>query len=99
MHKDHDSNTMTKTVSKIRKLTEVPTMYATALKEYGKKIYQEGVVADKQNILIDLLKIKFGQSEADEKKILAQPDAAKLDKGLHKIIVAKTRDEVLKCLD
>jgi predicted transposase/invertase (TIGR01784 family) len=95
----HDSNTMTKTVSKIRKLTEVPTMYATALKEYGKKIYQEGAVAEQQNILIDLLKIKFGQAESTAKKVLATSNRVKLEKAIHKFVTAKTRDEVLKCLD
>jgi hypothetical protein len=33
----HDTGEETKTTSKIRKLTEVTSMYATALENYGKK--------------------------------------------------------------
>jgi predicted transposase/invertase (TIGR01784 family) len=94
----HDSNSMTKTVSKIRKLTEVSTMYATALKEYGEKLEAKRDVSARQNILIDQLEIKFGHSAFDKKKILSQTTAGKLDKALQKFATAKTKDEVMKCL-
>jgi predicted transposase/invertase (TIGR01784 family) len=95
----HDSSETTKTTLKIRKLTEVTNMYATALKNYGKKISAQSDISARQNILIDQMKIKFGHSTLDGKKIIAQTNAGKVDKALQKIVSAKTREEVLKCLD
>jgi predicted transposase/invertase (TIGR01784 family) len=91
----HDSNGETKTTSNIRKLTEVTSMYATALEKYGKKLE----LKKSQYILIDLMKIKFGEYASDQKKILSQLDSSKLEKALHKYAAAKTREEVLKCLE
>jgi hypothetical protein len=91
----HDTNGETKSISKIRRLTEVTSMYATALENYGKKLE----VKKSQHILIDLMKIKFGEVASDQRKILSQLESSKLEKALHKFAAAKTREEVLKCLD
>jgi predicted transposase/invertase (TIGR01784 family) len=95
----HDLGKKTTTNLKIQKLTEVSGMYANALKEYEKEISAKTAISERQNILIDHMKIKFGASALDEKKVLSQTNNNKLDKALHKILLAKTKDEVLKCLD
>jgi predicted transposase/invertase (TIGR01784 family) len=95
----HDLGKKTKTNLKIQKLTEVSGMYANALKKYEKEISAKSAISEKQNILIDQLEIKFGHSVSDKKKILSQAAAGKLDKALQKFATARTKDDVLKCLD
>lgn len=91
----HDSSETARTTTKIRRLTEVSSMYATALENYGKK----RDINTKQNVLIDLMRIKFGNCVSDQEKILSLSNAAKIEKAIHKFAVAKTKEEVLKCLD
>jgi hypothetical protein len=84
-----------KQISTITDLTEVTTMWATAVKEHDTNIKKR----ERQHVLIDQMTIKFRPSEKANQKILAATDAAKLEKALKKFATASTREEVLKCLD
>jgi predicted transposase/invertase (TIGR01784 family) len=90
-----DYSQASKSISKIDELTEVTTMWATAVKEHDKNV----ALRAKQEILIDLLTEKFGKSVKARKKILTITDSAKIDKALKKFVTASTRDEVLDCLE
>ena len=74
-------------------------MWETAVKKHEEKIYQSGMLFDKQQILADQLAIKFGQLDSVDKKIRLCKSTPKLDAALRAILSAKTREEVLKCLD
>ena len=88
-----------KRISTITDLTEVTTMWATAVKEHNTNVKQKAVLTDRQQILIDQMTIKFRPSEKANQKVLATIDAAKLDRALKSVITATTREDVLKCLD
>ncbi len=60
---------------------------------------EKGIVIERQKILVDLLTAKFGKSESAAKKIKAVSDPYRLENALRKILSAKTRDEVLECLE
>lgn len=60
---------------------------------------EKGFVLDKQATLIDQCTIKFGKSTTSERKIRSVTVTTKLETALRKILFAKSRSEVLKCLD
>ncbi len=63
--------------------------------ERGKK---EGEIKGKQDLLIKLLRRKFGLPLSDEKIIRSVTDEVKLDAAAEAILDAKSKDEVLKLL-
>jgi len=64
-------------------------------KERGKI---EGKTEGKQDLLIKLLRRKFGLPLSDEKMIRSVTDEVKLDAAAEVILDAKSKDEVLKLL-
>ncbi|KRT34360.1 hypothetical protein [Acetomicrobium hydrogeniformans] len=58
----------------------------------------EGKIKGKQDVLIKLLRRKFGLSSSDEKIIRSVTDEVKLDVAAEVILDAKSKDEVLKLL-
>ncbi len=64
-------------------------------KERGKI---EGKTEGKQDLLIKLLRRKFGLPLSDEKTIRSVTDELKLDAAAEAILDAKSKDEVLKLL-
>ena len=69
--------------------------FAEKLIKQGKK---EGEIKGKQDLLIKLLRRKFGLSFSDEKMIRSVTDEVKLDAAAEAIFDAKSKDEVLKLL-
>ena len=62
---------------------------------------RKGTIKGKQELLIKLLRRKFGSSSvssSDEKKIRSVTDEAKLEAAAEAILDAKSKDEVLKLL-
>jgi len=57
-----------------------------------------GTIKGKQDVLIKLLRRKFGLSSSDEMTIRSVTDEAKLDAAAEAIFDAKSKDEVLKLL-
>lgn len=104
-----------KTITNIQDLMEVTTMWEAAVKRHEEALVnrgieqgieqgiekgiEKGIELNKQNVLIDQLTIKFGKSESSEKRIRSSHDTAKLDNALRKVLFAKSRSEVMKCLD
>jgi len=83
----------------INDLMEVTSMWSTAVKEHDSRVAQRAALAEKQEILIDLMSTKFGATEKGNKKIRSAQDAGKLESALKKILSAESREEVLRCLD
>ena len=79
----------------INDLVEVTSMWSTAVKEHDSRVK----VFDKQEILSDQFRTKFGQAEKANKKIRSTGDAKKLETALKKILSAENPEDVLKCLD
>jgi hypothetical protein len=69
--------------------------FAEKLIRQGKK---EGEIKGKQDVLIKLLRRKFGLQLSDEEMILSVTDESKLDAAAEAILDAKFKDEVLKLL-
>jgi hypothetical protein len=88
---------------KLKSKLEVNEMLRTKILAERKTFFQDGIeqgiLQDKQGVLIDLMSIKFGSSEKTVKKVKSISNAAKLDKALQKILSAENKDDVLKCLD
>jgi len=59
---------------------------------------ERGEIKGKQDLLIKLLRRKFGLSSSDEKIIRSVTDEAKLDAAAEAIFDAKSKEEVLKLL-
>jgi hypothetical protein len=87
-----------KMAKKLRSEMEVTEMLRTKILAERESFFQEGVVFEKQHILIDLMTSKFGVSEKTGKKIKAVKNADKLDRALRIILTADSCEEVLKCL-
>jgi predicted transposase/invertase (TIGR01784 family) len=92
----------TKIIKTIQDITEVATMFETRTKKYEEKLLQlgieQGILADKQHVLIDLLSIKFGNSAKNEKIIKSVKNVDRLESALRKILTAQSSTEVMKCL-
>ena len=58
----------------------------------------KGTIKGKQDLLIKLLRRKFGLSSSDEKAIRSVTDESKLDAAAEAVLDAKSKDEVLKLL-
>ena len=84
-----------KKISTLHDLTEVTTMWATAVKEHEHKVKTDA----EQQILINQIDIKFGLPAPAKKKILSTTDSRKIQNALNTVVTASSRQEVLKCLD
>lgn len=58
----------------------------------------KGKIKGKQDVLIKLLRRRFGLPLSDEKTIRSVTDEAKLDAAAEAVLDAKSKDEVLKLL-
>ena len=58
----------------------------------------KGTIKGKQDLLIKLLRRKFGLSSSEEKMIRSVTDESKLDAAAEAVLDAKSKDEVLKVL-
>lgn len=83
------------TIKTIDDLTEVSSMWETAVKEHDSKVRAEA----EQQILTELIEVRFGLPAQVRKKIQASTDSSKLRQALKKFATASSREEVLKCLD
>lgn len=88
-----------KKISSLHDLTEVTTMWATAVKEHEAKVRTGATVAAAQQILADQIEVKFGLTAQARKRIITSSDSTKLRLALKKFATASSRDEVLKCLE
>jgi len=58
----------------------------------------KGTIKGKQNVLIILLRRKFGLSSSDEKMIRSVTDEAMLDAAAEAVLDAISKDEIFKIL-
>ena len=64
----------------------------------AEKLISKGEIKGKQDVLIKLLRQKFGLSSSDEKMIRSVTDEAKLDAAAEAVLDATSKDEVFKIL-
>ncbi len=83
------------TIRTINDLTDVSSMYETAVKEHDSKVKVE---AERQ-ILVNQLEIRFGLPAQARKRVARTSDSRKIQRALNTVITASSRQEVLKCLD
>jgi flagellar biosynthesis/type III secretory pathway protein FliH len=69
------------------------------IEEGLEKGIKEGKIQDKQQVLIRLLSKKHSLTEQDKKNIYSTTDPDKLDRTLDEIVVAETKEQVLKLLE
>ncbi len=91
---DVDQNTMQRIVEELGGEELMPSLAEKLIKQ-GK---QEGEIKGKQDLLIKLLRRKFGLSSSDEKTIRSVTDESKLDAAAEAVLDAKSKEEVLKLL-
>jgi len=91
---DVDQDTMQRIVKELGGEELMPSLAEKLIKQ-GK---QEGEIKGKQDLLIRLLRRKFGLSSSDEKMIRSVTDESKLDAAAEAVLDAKSKDEVLKIL-
>ena len=83
---DVDQDTMQRIVKELGGEELMPSL--------AEKLIKQG----KQDLLIRLLRRKFGLSSSDEKMIRSVTDESKLDAVAEAVLDAKSKDEVLKLL-
>jgi hypothetical protein len=76
----------------------MPSFAEKLIKQGEERGKIEGKIKGKQDVLIKLLRRKFGLPLSDEKMIRSVTDEAKLDAAAEAILDAKSKDEVLKLL-
>ena len=64
----------------------------------AEKLISKGEIKGKQDVLIKLLRRKFGLSSSDEKMIRSVTGEAKLDAAAEAVLDATSKDEVFKIL-
>jgi predicted transposase YdaD len=103
---DVDQDTMQRIVKELGGEKVMPSFAEKLIKqgeERGEKRGKErgkieGKIEGKQELLIKLLRRKFGLSSSDEKIIRSVTDEVKLDVAAEAIFDAKSKEEVLKLL-
>lgn len=91
---DVDQDTMQRIVKELGGEELMPSLAEKLIKQ-GK---QEGEIKGKQDLLIRLLRRKFGLSSSDEKMIRSVTDEVKLDAAAEAVLDVKSKDEVFKIL-
>ena len=76
----------------------MPSFAEKLIKQGEERGKIEGEIKGKQDLLIKLLRRRFGLPLSDEKMIRSVTDEAKLDAAAEAILDAKSKDEVLKLL-
>ena len=76
----------------------MPSFAEKLIKQGEERGKIEGKIKGKQDVLIKLLRRRFGLPLSDEKMIRSVTDEAKLDAAAEVILDAKSKDEVLKLL-
>jgi hypothetical protein len=86
--------------------TVVKQIYAVNKKEVEKaymtiadKLRKEGQIQDKQQVLSRLLSKKYRLTKEEKEKVSGVFDAKKLNLALDEIVVAETKEQVLKLLE
>ena len=87
---DVDQNTMQRIVKKLGGEEIMPSL--------AEKLIKQGKQQGKQDVLIRLLRLKFGLSSSDEKMIRSVTDESKLDATAEAVLDAISKDEVFKIL-
>jgi hypothetical protein len=84
----------------MREVEEAYMTIAEKLRKEGiEKGIEEGKLKDKQQVLIRLLSKKYSLTEQDRQHISSITDPDKLDRALDEIVVAETKEKVLKLLE
>jgi len=103
---DVDQDTMQRIVKELGGEELMPSLAEKLIKqgeergkiEGEKRGEIKGTIKGKQDLLIRLLRRKFGLSSSDEKMIRSVTDESKLDAAAEAVLDAKSKDEVLKLL-
>jgi len=103
---DVDQDTMQRIVKELGGEELMPSLAEKLIKqgeergkiEGEKRGEIKGTIKGKQDLLLRLLRRKFGLSSSDEKMICSVTDESKLDAAAEAVLDAKSKDEVLKLL-
>jgi predicted transposase/invertase (TIGR01784 family) len=95
---DVDQTTMQRIVKELGGEEIVPSMAEKLIKQGKREGEIKGAIKGKQDLLIKLLRRKFGLSSSDEKIIRSVTDESKLDAAAEAVLDAKSKDEVFKLL-
>ena len=103
---DVDQDTMQRIVKELGGEELMPSLAEKLIKqgeergkiEGEKRGEIKGTIKGKQDLLLRLLRRKFGLSSSDEKMIRSVTDESKLDAAAEAVLDAKSKDEVLKIL-
>ena len=76
----------------------MPSFAEKLIKQGEERGKIEGKIKGKQDVLIKLLRRRFGLPLSDEKMIRSVTDEVKLDAAAEAVLDAKSKDEVLKLL-
>ena len=95
---DVDQDTMQRIVKELGGEEIMPSFAEKLIKQGEERGEIKGTIKGKQDLLIKLLRRKFGLSSSDEKMIRSVTDEVKLDAAAEVIFDAKSKDEVLKLL-
>jgi len=103
---DVDQDTMQRIVKELGGEEIMPSLAEKLIKqgeergkiEGEKRGEIKGTIKGKQDLLLKLLRRKFGLSSSDEKMIRSVTDEVKLDAAAEAVLDAKSKDEVLKLL-
>ncbi len=76
----------------------MPSLAEKLIKQGKREGEIKGAIKGKQDLLIKLLRRKFGLSSSDEKMIRSVTDEFKLDAAAEAVLDAKSKEEVLKLL-
>jgi len=103
---DVDQDTMQRIVKELGGEELMPSLAEKLIKqgeergkiEGEKRGEIKGTIKGKQDLLLRLLRRKFGLSSSDEKMIHSVTDEVKLDAAAEAVLDAKSKDEVLKLL-
>ena len=79
-------------------MKEVQESYMTIADELMEEGELKGKIEEKQQVLVRLLKRKFGLSREETEQIMAVVDPYVLDRALDEIITAERKEEVLELL-
>ena len=103
---DVDQDTMQRIVKELGGEELMPSLAEKLIKqgeergkiEGEKRGEIKGTIKGKQDLLLRLLRRKFGLSSSDEKMIRSVTDEVKLDAAAEAVLDAKSKDEVLEIL-
>jgi hypothetical protein len=80
-------------------MREVEEAYMTIADKLKREGIKEGKIQEKQQVLIRQLTKKYSLTLQDKQHISSITDPDKLDRALDEIVVAETKEQILKLLD